>query len=937
MLPSSSATAILYSMPTLPTGTVTFLFTDIEGSTRLLQQLGPVYANLLAQHHAILRAAIQEWHGIEVDTQGDAFFAAFGRASEALRAVASMQRRLAGQEWPGGAAVQVRMALHTGEAALTEVGYVGLDVHRAARLCSAGHGGQVLLSSSIQSLVAADLPEGISLRSLGEHRLKDLQKPEQIFQLVISGLPSEFPALKSLDLRPNNLPVLLTSFIGREDEIEAVKQLLRHERMVTLVGAGGSGKTRLALQVAAEVLEVFPEGVWFIDLAPLSDPAFVPQTVATALNIHEESGRTIQETLVEHLRAQRVLLILDNCEHLVQACASLAESLLFKCPGLKVLATSREALGIPGEHLLPVPTLSLPPLDLLQGNLAENLPVIQSSEALRLFEERAASVQPGFRLTGANVLAAAQVCQRLDGIPLAIELAAARIRILSPEQILDRLDDRFHLLTGGSRTALPRQQTLQALVEWSHDLLSDPEKVLFRRLSVFTGGWRLEAAEAVCEGGEIAHSAVLDLLTHLADKSLVLAEPAGAGMRYRMLETIREYAQEGSLVSGEVENLRRRHLGFYASLVQNSLKGLTGPDPSTWFKLLDSEKDNLYEALSWAIQSNEQDGDAAGDMAGNLWMWWLERGMLSEGRQWYQKVLEKCQKRGSPRAKVLLGMATLAWTQGDTQEVSKSLDESLAILRVLEKPDLPDLAQATHIQGHIALDKGNYPEADQAFQESLDLYRELDDPYWEGTLVSDLGMLAYHQRDYATARRFQEQSLAMFQDLGNNEITSQTLHRIGEIARLEGDYARAEECYETCLQNYQKLGMKLEIASNLHKLGYIAQYLGDYPKAHARFAESLLIQREVGNKQGIAECLAGLAGLAAVQGQPMRALHLYAAAQAVLDASKVPLAPADLIEWQRDHARACAQLDPAACEHAQEQGRKLGMEKAIEVALREGD
>jgi non-specific serine/threonine protein kinase len=285
-------------------------------------------------------------------------------------------------------------------------------------------------------------------------------------------------------------------------------------------------------------------------------------------------------------------------------------------------------------------------------------------------------------------------------------------------------------------------------VEWSHDLLSISEKILFRRLSVFAGGWTLEAAEAICEGGEINHGDILDLLTRLMDKSLILAEPCGEGMRHRMLETIREYAQGQVQASGELEELQRHHMGFYARLVQNSLKGLTGSDPSTWFKLLDSEKDNLYEALSWANQSNEQDGNAAGEMAGDLWMWWLERGMLSEGRQWYQKVLEKSQKRGSPRAKALLGMATLAWTQGDTLEVSNSLDESLAILRALENPDLPDLAQATHIQGHIALDKGNYPEASQAFQESLELYRKLDDPYWVGTLNSDLGVVAYHLGDY---------------------------------------------------------------------------------------------------------------------------------------------------------------------------------------------
>ena len=344
----------------LPAGTVTFLFTDIEGSTPLLQELGAAYASLLAQHHAVLRLAIQEWNGVEVDTQGDAFFVVFSRASDALRAVAAMQHRLASQSWPEGVAVRVRMALHTGEPALTEVGYVGLDVHRAARICAAGHGGQVLLSASTQTLVAADLPQGLSLRPLGAYRLKDLQQPETIYQLVLAGLPADFPPLRSLDSLPNNLPIQLTSFIGREGQIGELKGLLGKERLVTLVGAGGSGKTRLALQAAAEVLENFRDGAWFVDLALLSDPAFITQAVATVLNLHEEAGRGLEDTLVEHLRPRSLLLILDNCEHLVDACARLAESLLRACPLLKVLATSREALGLPGEQLLVLPTLSLP-------------------------------------------------------------------------------------------------------------------------------------------------------------------------------------------------------------------------------------------------------------------------------------------------------------------------------------------------------------------------------------------------------------------------------------------------------------------------------------------------------------------------------------------------------------------------------------------------
>jgi predicted ATPase/class 3 adenylate cyclase len=919
-------------MNNLPSGTVTFLFTDIEGSTRLLQELGPAYAELLSLHHAVLRACIQEWHGVEVDTQGDAFFVVFQRASDALQATAAMQRSLATQVWPQGASVRVRMGLHTGEPSLSSIGYVGLDVHRAARLCSAGHGGQVLLSEATRLLVESSLPEGMSLRSLGEHRLKDLQRPEQITQLILDGSPAEFPPLKSMSVLPNNLPVQLTSFIGRQDEIRAVRQLLRKERLVTLVGAGGSGKTRLALQAAADLLEDFRDGVWFVDLAALSDPAFVPQTVADVLNLKEQSGRTIQNVLTEYLLAHQVLLILDNCEHLVEACARLAESLLRHCPQVSILATSREALGLAGEHLLKVPALSLPEREALQGKPVENLALLQGSEAVQLFEQRAAAVQPDFRLTESNALKVAQICQRLDGIPLAIELAAARARMLDLEQILKRLDDRFRLLTGGSRTALPRQQTLQALVEWSYDLLSEPEKVLFRRLSIFLGGASMEAAEQICPGEGIARSDILDQLARLVDKSLLLADLAETSTRYRMLEIIRQYAGEKLLQSGEEATLRGRHLDFFFALVKTNQRELQGPEISAAMQRLDTEKDNLYAALEWAIQTAGDNAKTAQEMSAGLWMYWLGRGRLSEGRQRLKKALECSQEPTSGRALALASLGIMIWNQGEITEARQYLDDSLTILRGVEPADLQGLAHATHIRGHLYLDLGDYAASNQDFQESLKRYQQLGDLYWEATLISDLGMVAYHRGDYRSARDYQEQSLVIHQKYGNIEVIAQTLHRIGELARLEGDYARAEECYETCLQTYQKIGMKLEIASNLHKLGFIAQYHGDPRKAHARFQESLAIQCEVGNKQGIAECLAGLAGLAAIQKQPERALRLFATSQALLDSIHAPLAPADRVEWQRDHALACSQVDGAARLQAEEVGKKMEIEQAVAFA-----
>jgi non-specific serine/threonine protein kinase len=640
------------------------------------------------------------------------------------------------------------------------------------------------------------------------------------------------------------------------------------------------------------------------------------------------------------------LLILDNCEHLVEACASLVEGLLLACPRLRILVTSREALGIASESLLPIPSLSLPDLQLLARKPGEHLPLVQDSEAARLFVERAGRVQPGFRLTESNSLPIAQVCRRLDGIPLAIELAAARARVLSVEQILARLDERFLLLTGGSRTALPRQQTLQALVDWSYDLLSEPERRLFRRLSVFAGGWTLEAAEAVCAGGEIESRQVLDLLTRLVDKSLVVAEPGEGGRRFRLLETIRQYAQERRRADGPEDDLPRRHFDYYSNLVEESEKGLTGPDTSAWLKLLDAEKDNVYAALTWAaqagaaLQGDPRDADladAAQFMAGRMWEFWLARGALSEGRHWLELTLRSGDRRGSPRAKALVSAGIMSWQQGDYAEAFRWLDESISILRELEPPDQPGLANATHMLGHAALDQNDFTTATQAFQESLELYRALDDQYYVGTLISDLGMVAYHQGDYRAARLYQEESLAVFQKHGNSEIIAQTMHRLGELARLEEDYDRAEEYYESCLSTYREIGIQLDIASNLHKLGYIAQRKGDFELARARFTESLSIQRQAGNKQGMIECLAGLAGLAAATGQPTRALRLYGAAQAWLDSTGMPLAPADLVEWQRDQTLACGQLDEAACLQAQAEGRLMTAEQAMEYALSGGE
>lgn len=544
---------MLMDMPDQPQGTVTFLFTILEGSAQLLHDLGERYVHVVEEHRRLLRAALQEAGGYEVDAAGDGFFYAFGRAGDAVQAAVAAQRAIVAHTWPEGASVRVCIALHTGEATIDAGGYVGLNVHRAARICAVGWGGQILLSQETYALIEYDLPPGVGARNLGEHRLKDLQRREQIFQVLHPELPADFPPLRSLDTLPNNLPHQLTSFIGREREMAEVKHLLTTTRLLTLTGPGGCGKTRLALQMAADLLEEFANGVWLVELAAVNSPMLVPQAVASIWSLREEPGRPLLATLGDYLKRKQALLLLDNCEHLIGASADLAASLLQTCPNLTILAISWEPLGLAEEVLYRVPPLSLPDL---RHPAPEQ---VMQYEAVRLFVERATDAQPAFKVTDQNAMAVAQVCHRLDGIPLAIELAAARVKVLSVERIAERLDEILRLLTGGRRTAPPRQQTLRATLDWGYDLLSEKEHMLLRRLSVFAGEWTLEAAEAVCVGVGIETVDVPNLLKHSVNRSLVVVEELGGLTRYRLLEMVRQYAQEKLLEAGEADGVRRRH------------------------------------------------------------------------------------------------------------------------------------------------------------------------------------------------------------------------------------------------------------------------------------------------------------------------------------------------------------------------------------------
>ena len=877
-----------------PAGTVTFLFTDVEGSTQHWEEQPDAMRGALARHDALLREAIGVHDGYIFKTVGDAFCAAFGSAADALAAAVAAQRSLREEPWPEATTLRVRMALHTGVAEERGGDYFGPPLNRVARLLAAGHGGQVLLSEVTAGLARDSLPANAELLDLGEHSLKDLARREPIFQLAHPDLPAEFSPLRTLDTLPNNLPRQLTSFIGREREIAEVKRLLTATPLLTLTGAAGAGKTRLALQVAAELLETYRDGVWLVELSPLTDPALVVETVASALSVQEEPRRPLIETLIAFLKPRSLLLVLDNCEHLVAACATLAETLLRACPRLQILATSRETLTIAGEITWRVPSLSLP--DLLS---LPPLEMVRQYEAVRLFVERATAVRPSFTAMDQHVLAVVQVCHRLDGIPLAIELAAARVSALSPEQIAARLDDRFQLLTGGSRTALPRQQTLHGALDWSYDLLPEQERLLLRRLAVFAGGWTLEAVEAVCSTDGIEEHEVLHLVSRLVDKSLVLAEEHGDEVRYRFLETIRQYAAEKLRESGEERSLRERHRDWFLGLAERGEAELKGPEQAAWFGRLGSELDNLRAALDWdkiaarpaAEQAPNRDAEAGLRLGSALGFFWVLRGHLHEGREWLVQMLALPSGRTPMRAKALATAGWLAYLQGDHSAARSLLEESLAMGQ--EVADTACIARSLQLLGLVAYGQLDYPGAMAFLEESLTLARQSGDRVRVYGVLENLADVAWAQRDFERMRALHAEALALKRGHGDKHGIAYSLRCLGDLERIEGQYDRATELY----------------------------------------MESLTLVRELEDRLCICRSLDGLALVASAQGLAEAAARLFGVAEATREAVGFALSPDHRAEYDRGLATVRAALGPEALAAVWSKVRTVPLEQAIAYAL----
>ena len=752
----------------LPEGTLTLLLTDLVASTRSWESSPAGMREVMARHDRIVADCLQRHGGADVGRAGDSVLAAFRRAGDAAACALALQRGFAAEPWPADIHVKVRIALHTGETELREGRYHGVALNRCARLLATCHGGQVLLTQATEQLLVDELPAGTGLWDLGLHRLKDLTRPERVFQLVDLDQPTAFPPILSLTRQLTNLPAQLTPFIGREEQLKELQEMHRQTRLLTLTGPGGAGKTRLALELAAQLVGEETDGVWLVELGPLSDPLLVPQAVATGLGLTEQPGRRMAETLVQHARQRRLLLVLDNCEHLVEPTASLAAELLKGCKDVTVLATSREPLNVPGELTWRVPPLS-------------------RDEALRLFTERARSHDPGFHLTDDNIQIVTQICGRLDFIPLAIELAAARVAAIPLPEILTHLESRFALLTGGDRTASSRLRTLRAAMDWSHDLLAEPEKVVFRRLSVFAGRFGLDAVQAVCSDAVVPRDSALDLLARLVDKSLVMAE----GGRYRLLETVRNYGQERLLGMGETDAMQARLAAHVLSLAETRPPGQLG----AWLDRLEAVHDDIRSTLRWTVDADPELGVR---LAVALTIFWQLRGHASEPRQFMDELLRHSPAGFRLRAAGLQLAGTFAYLQADFDAAGRLLGSGLKEARATG--DRSTVLRTLAVLGLVGTAIGDLPASKAALDEALTLARESGDSEEEAGILHQLALLAGRRNDLDESRRCFEESIALRRAQGRTDEASMSLTYLAGVALMQGDLATARRAVGESLE-----------------------------------------------------------------------------------------------------------------------------------------
>jgi predicted ATPase/class 3 adenylate cyclase len=877
-----------------PTGTITFLFTDIAGSSRLWERFPVDMRRSLARHDEIVRTAVAANEGFVFKTVGDAFCVAFDTAVDALRAAADTQTALAGEPWEKTGPLAVRMALHVGAAELRDNDYFGDALNRVSRILAGAHGEQTLLSLPVEALVRDHLPAAVALRDLGEHRLRGLDRPEHLYQLVLDGHRRDFPPLQTLIATPTNLPTNLSSFVGRERPVAEVRGLLGQSRLLTLTGTGGTGKTRLSLEVAAQVLDDHPDGVFFVELATLTDPQRVWETVAGAIGIREEADYPLRRTLIRFLEKRDLLLILDNCEHLLGECAALATDLVAACPHLRILATSRTPLGISGERTWAVPPLTVldPARDLFQ--VPDLVATVSQYEAVRLFIDRAAAAKPGFAVDKRNAPAIAQICWRLDGIPLAIELAAARARVLSAEQIASRLDDRFRLLTGGNRSVLPHQQTLRTLIDWSYDLLSEAERVLFRRLGAFGGGRTIDGIEAVCTGDGVDKFDAIDLLQQLVDKSLLAVESdPDLGDRYTMIESVWQYAQDKLRESGESETLQNRHLDYFLALAEEARPGLEGPDVSAWLERVDTERGNFRLAFDWAVRTPENAGKGL-VLAGSLVRYFEIRGNLVEARKVFDRVLAApgAQGSGLARAAALSGAGRIAWCQDRTDDASQLYASAGALYEQCGQTVPAALNRA--FLGFMERNTGDLDAAEARFSASYRTGTETGNLLLAGISLSGLGTIASDRGDATTSRRLKEESLALFRALGDSWIVGYNLWGVARACVAGGDTAAARRA----------------------------------------LVEWVEIARNLGNRWALPYVMKILADVLLLEGEPAATARLFGAAESAREALGITLDPADQAELDSSLERLRAATDAEVIKREWALGYQTQVWQAIDFALR---
>jgi predicted ATPase/class 3 adenylate cyclase len=909
-------------MSALPSGTLTFLFTDIEGSTQLWEKHPEEMRPALAQHDSILRASITANHGYIIKTTGDGAHAVFEKAIDAVNATLVAQRNLQSlSSFPqlsnSNLEIKARMGLHTGEAELRGNDYYGQALNRTARIMSVAHGGQVLLSSITAEVIRERLPAATSLKDLGEYHLKDLSRPEHLYQLIAEDLKQDFPAIQAFTILHNNLPVQLTSFIGREKEMAEIEALLRSARLVTLTGSGGTGKSRLSVEIGRGELSSFTSGVWLIELAPLADPSQIIPTVAQVFGLQEHPFGPLAALLMDYLRDKKILLILDNCEHLIEACARLADDLLHQCTGLKILASSREALGIAGE-------------------VAYHIPSLADSESTRLFTERALAVNPNFHLTESNSSSVVQICSRLDGIPLAIELAAARVKLLSPEQIAARLDDRFRLLVGGSRTALPRQQTLRALIDWSYDLLSDEEKRLFRTASVFVGGWTLEALEAVAEDPN-----ALEHLEQLVNKSLVITEARENQMRYFMLETIRQYAREKLFDAQEAAAARDRHFRYFDNLVEQVWDVFRTENIITWRDWADDEIENLRTAVEWALDNHVEKSI---QLAGNFCMvtGWIGNRM-DDSLMLCKTAVDRVRslppvdgaanlERQKFLAKALFAEGMVGLSHGNMPIVIQDLQDAIATAR--RSGDKRVLGYSLEMY-FTATTFISAPFAEEAAEEGFQIFTEEVDDYWGLSMAyQNKFRIAEARGEHLEKEKYRAKYRELVRQAPLSFQAGLFYLGMGMTENIQGNYETAKALFEEGMNVFKHIrnwNFQLIMTS---ELGHVARHTGKIDEAKKIYVETLKGWQNMGNRSAIANQLECFALIAITEEEPQRATILFGAAEALRERVQAPMTEYEQVEYDRSIIQLRSMLPETEFNPLWSEGRTMRMEQAIEMALR---